>query len=126
MVSVADYFSGGDDTVFRWLLNLTGTRVLYSLYRSFRGTDAEKESAARSATDVKLFEAVFEAAAQLVLQMIALLFYSGKDQCFDPTELYVSMAIGVGSNAVGITAKFLNDHRILSQKLHDDILDLPY
>ena len=61
--------------------------------------------------DAKLFEAVFESMPQLYLQMIVLLFYADGDEgsgCLPPAPLYLSVAIGVASNTLGLVTKFVH------------------
>ena len=74
---IADQFGG-----LGWKgipLNLTNTRMLYSVYKTlFSDREGTRAAAARATNDVKLFEAVFESMPQLYVQLIVLLHYSGQ------------------------------------------------
>jgi hypothetical protein len=69
--------------------------------------------AAYAKADAKLFEAIFESMLQLYLQMIVLLFYAddegtGGSPCLPSEPLYLTIAIGVASNTLGLVTKFVH------------------
>ena len=74
------------------LLNLTNTRMLYTLVVGAGGSAA----AAQAGGNIKLFEAVFESMPQLYIQSIVLLGGVLKE---DNTVVYVSLALSVASTA---------------------------
>ena len=78
-VDLFDYYSVDDDqrgNKIGWkgvLLNVTNTRMIYTLILPFRkNSGVSAETAAQSIGNIKLFEATFEAMPQLFVQMIML------------------------------------------------------
>ena len=105
VMSAADLFAKGGMGWFGVLLNLTNTRMLYALYKAMAG-DSKKNAAAaaKSASDVKLFEAVLESMPQTYLQYIYLLYYPRCAGGEGP--LIRSLAISTLSIVFGLATKF--------------------
>lgn len=105
VMSAADLLAKGGMGWFGVLLNLTNTRMLYALYKAVAGGSQKNAvAAAKSANDVKLFEAVLESMPQLHLQFIYLLYYP--DCVGGERDLIVSLAISTLSIVFALATKF--------------------
>lgn len=105
VMSAADLLAEGGMGWFGVLLNLTNTRMLYALYKAVAGGSQKNAvAAAKSANDVKLFEAVLESMPQAHLQFIYLLYYP--DCVGGERDLIVSLAISTLSIVFALATKF--------------------
>eukprot|EP00729_Bicosta_minor_P028147 gene28147-25172_t len=105
VMSAADLLAKGGMGWFGVLLNLTNTRMLYALYKAVAGGSQKNAvAAAKSANDVKLFEAVLESMPQAHLQFIYLLYYP--DCVGGEDGLIVSLAISTLSIVFALATKF--------------------
>lgn len=103
-MSYADLFADGGMRWFGVLLNFTNTRMLYAFYKAVFDDRRNAAAAAKSASDVKLFEAVLESMPQLHLQFIYLLFYP---ECVGgPVSLYISLTLSTVSIVFALATKF--------------------
>eukprot|EP00729_Bicosta_minor_P020583 gene20583-28350_t len=103
-MSAADLLTKGGMGLFGVLLNVTNTRMLYAVYKAIVGDGGNAAAAAKSANDVKLFEAVLESMPQAHLQFVYLLFYP---RCIGgPGGLYRSLIISILSIVFALVCKF--------------------
>lgn len=103
-MSAADLLTKGGMGLFGVFLNVTNTRMLYAVYKAIVGDGGNAAAAAKSANDVKLFEAVLESMPQAHLQFIYLLFYP--DCIGGVGGLYRSLAISTLSIVFALVSKF--------------------
>lgn len=103
-MSAADLLTKGGMGLFGVFLNVTNTRMLYAVYKAIVGDGGNAAAAAKSANDVKLFEAVLESMPQAHLQFVYLLFYP---RCIGGVRgLYTSLAISTLSIVFALVCKF--------------------
>ena len=95
-LSAVDLFARSGMGWLGVLLNLTNTRMLYTLIRAGISPAGAAAAIAQSGSNIKLFEAVFESMPQLFIQMIV--FFGGllNDE---PAIVYASLALSVVSTA---------------------------
>lgn len=108
MMSAADLLAQGGMGLFGVLLNFTNTRMLHAVYKAVAGDGRDAVAAAKTANDVKLFEAVLESMPQLHLQCIYLLFYPDcvGDKNNGYLLLYLSLALSTVSIVFALATKF--------------------
>lgn len=102
-ICVADLYMQGGMGRKGVVLNLLNVRVLLSLFNAVTGDGSEAKAAAKTTSDVKLFEAVIESMPQLHLQYIVLFYYSA---CLNNGTIYFSLAVSTVSIVFAVTTKF--------------------
>ena len=104
-MSVADLRSGGGMGWRGVLLNVLHVRMLYAVYGAIASGGGKRKAAAaaRSANDVKLFEAVYESMPQLFVQFAVLLLFG---DCIPDKSIYSSLIVSSLSISLAIAIKF--------------------